>query len=835
MTSPAIVSWQQWLEHLAVNKTDMPVPLNTLQELQLWERIIRDDMAGRSNASARGLARHASRAYALIREYLIDTIELEGAGDEAEALHRWITAIAQHIPRQNRILTADLPELLRPRIAQAAGREHILLDGFDSFTPLQQSLIHTMQTGGIHLEAVTIERAPASISVIACPDAITEYRHVARQISQIMQNAPETKIAVAISRQVNDSETLHRILDETLLPTNDLHLNTDRVIQSVNTDGTALAELPLIRQLLDMLRLAGTQGARSSELTPLLFSPGVKGHAEERLERAELDASIREQNRHYLTFTSLQAMAEAQGLPHLADVMKQLSAWQIKKRHTAGEWIRSVHTLLQGIGFLQAESSGRRSGEIRQLNAFRDCLTSLIAVDAVSEPMRWQAFLSLLVSVCSSTTVSATARYPHISVVALEQLTGKNFDLIFALGIDEEALPKPAQPVSLLPFSLQRRYALPGSTSAIAFAESEFLWNKVLRAAPHLHVSFARNREERKLGPSPFLTGIEVVEHTTTEEPIKTIEIETFDDAPAIPLTDSEKVTGGSSIIKQQSLCPFRAFASHRLGIAPLGETEPGIDSSEKGLLIHHALQYIWERVRSQHALLELDESEVEILLDSAVEHAWQKSHVDASETARRFERMRMRNVLSKWLDLERSRPPFKVERCEKPYRLELPQSGAIRFPVKLKADRIDLDGDGHKVLIDYKTGKKQTIGRWFGERIAEPQLPLYAMAEELGADDAACFARVRNGDMGFEGLSGEETGIKGIAVYKGKDEEAADWSELLTCWSRRIDALAVEFVEGRCDVSPQDAHACDYCGLEALCRIDEIGIDRDEESEETA
>jgi len=86
---------------------------------------------------------------------------------------------------------------------------------------------------------------------------------------------------------------------------------------------------------------------------------------------------------------------------------------------------------------------------------------------------------------------------------------------------------------------------------------------------------------------------------------------------------------------------------------------------------------------------------------------------------------------------------------------------------------------------------------------------------------------------MGFEGLCGNDTGIRGISVYKGSDEQAEDWPALLAVWRQRINALAGEFVSGRSEVMPRDASACQYCGLEAVCRIDEIGFPDDEMDEE--
>jgi len=98
-----------------------------------------------------------------------------------------------------------------------------------------------------------------------------------------------------------------------------------------------------------------------------------------------------------------------------------------------------------------------------------------------------------------------------------------------------------------------------------------------------------------------------------------------------------------------------------------------------------------------------------------------------------------------------------------------------------------------------------------------------------LGVDDAVAFARVRSGDMAFEGLCGDDIGIKGIVGCDGKRGLPDDWQSVLDDWKLNINALATEFVEGRCDVAPRDAAACNYCGFEAICRIDEMTIVADQ------
>ena len=818
VSTPAVESWEAWLTGLALTQTDLPLPYTELQERQLWERIIADDMG--KGAFGPGLARHASVAYRLMREYRIDAAELAGGGEEAEALGRWLEAMQAALAREGRMLAADLPALLLPHIGGLVSVPSILLDGFDDPTPMQQCLLQALHAHGAGLSSVAAGEPPVQMSLTACADAEAEYRHVARRIVACIEADAHARIAVVTSRQASDVETLRRILDETLLPSSEASL----AMQAVNMPGTPLADQPLVCQSLALLGLAGRHGALLTELAPLLFSPGIRGFAGERTARARLDARLREDNRYYIGFGGLLHQPEMQAMPKLAEAVRALAAWDGSAR-PASEWVKAVHALLQDMGFLQATAAERSSGEIRQLNAFREALASLVAVDAIHAKLEWGAFLSLLSSLCRQTPFALPVHHPQVSVLPLEQITGLRFDCVFALAFDEDALPLPAQPAPLLPFAVQRRHALPGATPALAYEASAFLWQQLRQAAPRLHISFAQSRDERVLHASSLLAGMAASSAAPASEAQTACITEAYDDAPPVPLAPHESVAGGSDIIRNQSACPFRAFATHRLALAPLGETRPGIEPREKGSLIHHALQHIWEHLKSQQALLALDAEAAASLIGAAIDHAWGKVRIPVTEASRGYERQRMAAVLHEWLEEERKRPSFTVERCEKPYSLSLPTDAAVQFTVKLKADRIDRDGDGRKILIDYKSGQKQTVGQWIGARMEQPQLPLYSMAEGLGADDAVCFARVRSGECGFEGLSGEDTGIEGVLPCDGKRHRPDDWPALLEAWKQGIDALAGEFVRGRTEVAPRNSKACAHCGLEAVCRIDEIGF----------
>ena len=111
------------------------------------------------------------------------------------------------------------------------------------------------------------------------------------------------------------------------------------------------------------------------------------------------------------------------------------------------------------------------------------------------------------------------------------------------------------------------------------------------------------------------------------------------------------------------------------------------------------------------------------------------------------------------WLALEAGRQPFTVESCEE--RLQDVHVGNLKL--NLRADRIDQLPDGSRLLLDYKTGNVSTAS-WDGDRLDDPQLPLYAAYGNVENVSGILFARIRSGKIEFEGRvrDAQRTALRG-------------------------------------------------------------------------
>jgi hypothetical protein len=87
-------------------------------------------------------------------------------------------------------------------------------------------------------------------------------------------------------------------------------------------------------------------------------------------------------------------------------------------------------------------------------------------------------------------------------------------------------------------------------------------------------------------------------------------------------------------------------------------------------------------------------------------------------------------------------------------------------------------------------------------------------LAQGLRVDAVALLSlSPREKDMGFSGRA------RDASLLAGKMKEQQGWDQLTTSWQQQIRQLVHDHVLGLAAVAPLPG-ACDYCHLDALCRI---------------
>jgi len=179
--------------------------------------------------------------------------------------------------------------------------------------------------------------------------------------------------------------------------------------------------------------------------------------------------------------------------------------------------------------------------------------------------------------------------------------------------------------------------------------------------------------------------------------------------------------------------------------------------------------------------------------------------------------------LLAVWLEVEARRAPFRVIACEE--RHELDVEG---LPVRVVIDRIDQLADGRLVVIDYKSGRNDSVESWAEARIKEPQLPIYAALAFPDRDVAAvALARITPDKPAFLGVSEDEGLLPEMKPLDAQrrlyaEEDFPDWPSLRRLWAQRLTDVAREVRDGAAAVVFYAAKDLEYCDVRALLRIAE-------------
>jgi ATP-dependent helicase/nuclease subunit B len=458
------------------------------------------------------------------------------------------------------------------------------------------------------------------------------------------------------------------------------------------------------------------------------------------------------------------------------------------------------------------------STEYQAAERFRELLATLATGDALFGAHSRESAQRILRRAARETPFQAQTGVPRIWVSGQALDPFLHYDGLWVSNCSDEQWPPPVAPVALLPVRLQRQYGVIAAGAEAQLTHARELQSRWQRRAAHCVFSYADATEAGLTAPSPLLpTYASAASPALVPQPHwhamrdSAPVLESLWDELAPPYAAGER-TRGVATLRAQSRCAFRGFAETRLDVQALDRPIPGFNEAERGEIVHHALEHVWSVLGDSTALQALNVLQQGLLLNDAAAEALEIvcKRRDPGKRWRLREHVRLQNLLSKWLDVERGRAPFSVEALET--NDQVARFAGLDFRVRI--DRIDRLQDGARVLLDYKTGAASAD--WRGERPDNPQLPIYALLRP-DALVAVAYAKVNAAESSFAAES--ERSKVFPRSHATQLEGMASFADLVQLWSRRLQRIAGEFAAGQAQVEPT-VKACQSCHLQGLCRV---------------
>lgn len=869
-------SWIQrlWQDYCSSQLGPTPLILTTQQEQIVWEEILNQSPTNDALLQLSATAELAKSAWGTLKQWQVSTDHPAFAlTEDSSAFQLWAEQFQIKCHENHWASTPELLDLVHEKIA--AGHiqlpKKIILVGFTEYTPQQKGLftlcsslntkVHFFsehstiphQTQGL----IGLINEDTEIYTMACwakslleRSTAVNIDCAAISIGCVVPHLEKTrdKILHTFSQVFSAEKTL--TLDPTTLPFN-------------ISAGKSLSTYPIIHSALLLLQL-NTQTITNENVSHLLHTPFIADAEDEHIKRAQFDVRIRNAN---LTITSLNQLLHttdkinlAQSCPQLAKHIKNYITYKNQKIQPLlpSEWAHVFTELLTILGWPGERSVN--SQEYQVIQRWLELLHEYQTLDYILSLQTYQQALHYLEHLATKTIFQVQSPEAPIQILGLLEAAAIPFDYLWVMGLDDTTWPPAAKPNPFIPQRLQKSLNMPHASAERELIYSRQLTEQFKQSAQHCLFSYPLKSADNELRPSSLITHVNetTIEALTLSKVTSPAEIifqssqcEVIQDNEAPSILPEEKIRGGARIFKQQAACPFKAFVEIRLHAQPIEPIQIGLRAQDRGMIVHKTLELIWRTLQSSENLSNLSTEELTTLIKEcgtiAIEQmTGKKIHAIRYLT---LELQRLIKLIFDWLMIEKERPPFKVIAQEK----EISATFA-NIPLTLRVDRIDELADGTYLIIDYKTGKNNSMKSWFSERPDEPQLPLYCLLQPNNTIGIA-FAEIHPDLLSFKGICQHDIDIPSIKPIfevsytshlkqKNQEEnlqcdnqgekldhqnqtyenrgEKSNWQKQMQEWTKILNQLGNDFYQGKAAVDPKIEESCQHCHLHALCRIHE-------------
>jgi len=839
--TPAIMPFRSWVraihkQALTLGLTDRAV-MPALLVQKAWRNIIDTDTSVQLLDVA-GASRAAMQAWDVSCAWHCRNKEEHYLSVDQFAWQRWMMRYTDWLDSEQAVDEALLPDEL-VRILKAASPEQqasllpdvLILEGYLQLPVQLAALLETIEQCDT---CVVIRKTEptAVVHTVSYADDSAELLGIATQMRAELERDPSQSLGLVVPDLQQRRDRVVRAFERVFYPMmSPVQIRAQVPAYEVSL-GQSLALQPVVAAGLILLKLVASS-ISGNELSAMLLCPYWKAANVEARRREQLDRRFREGRVRQLTLEQLGKKLDKGS--QLTPLVKSLVKRRNLKLATLSEWAKRFSTW---SSVLEWPGASIDSEEYQAVSSWLECLDDMQVLDD-GKKLRFQDAYAQLKNLAEDRIFQLETPAAPIQVMGRLESHGLNFDCLWVAGLDDEQWPPKGSPSAFLSIKEQKTCNVPGSSAALRLelAEKEYaLW---ATQAPLLITSGVQLRDGTTLSRAsvptfePSMQNIEIAQQRLAclqldAEPVNPLQqmaqtrvLEAIDDFNGPALDAGTKVNGGARLFENQALCPFRAFALHRLRIRPLEEVGIGLDARQHGTLLHAALELFWRDVGSHEKLMQMDPLQLDALLKDVVQQSMQTQEVP--DELSELELVRVTTLMREWLEqCEMPRQPFTIQKLE--HQLELEHGGVI---MNVIIDRIDRVGDTLAV-IDYKTGVNNRINTWADQRISNPQLPLYVLSDSEIA--AASFAQVASNQCRFVGVASDDqtlpkvsTGLKASA-QRDNGEPLTKWAQWRAHWQVSLDDIASEVRQGVATVTPMKA-ACTYCELKSLCRIDSTQV----------
>ena len=771
-TTPRVASINHFIKAGAAQClpfSDRPKLLSPEAELLLWQEL--------GERESERLCALAADAWRLVHAYRVDLDdEAFAATINSRMFRRWARRFRERLRQAGLITQAELADLL-PGNAQ---RLHLV--AFDVVTPQVVDFLRRSERAG----GVVRQHQPGAMrngpqKRVESGNRASEIHAAAQWARRVLARYPTAHIGVVFPYL------------------------TDAYFAIVHAFGVEFADAP------EAVNISGG--------TPLREQP-IWRDAELILRLALAEISHREwqrvQHSRWLTLgTPLAMPAESPEMLHVthlsraSGVLRRLASRsrEFPHRQSFGLWVDAFRSLLALAGWSASNTASVQYQAYRQLT---DCLERYSGFEQLPNLTGADA-LQTLERLLSSRLFAPQRPPAPVQVLGYLETTGLVFSHLWAAGLQDTAWPASPRPNPLLPVALQRLHGVPRTDHLM---EGEFATEQMRRwrrACRYLVVSHAVDDSEERHRCSSLVESIPPI---TIERLVPRFRVRRHPWLSVPPRGTLQPVTqawgspvqgtvtrGGTSLLRDQAQCPFRAWAIHRLGLTEAREPHNYPDAIERGILVHDALFALYSEGAGGFTAAQIER---------AVAATLNKRLRPAPEIFRQHEGVRIRRLLQAWVDFDSKRPDFSIVGLERKERLALPG-----LELTLRIDRIDRDTKTNAhIVIDYKTGNVTAKGL-LAERLTEPQLPMYALTDPTIR--STLYAQIGSDTVTFKGLASDEMTLGKARVQPLSKEE---WEDLTARWRSQIEALARAFRAGHAALDPSSRSVCDNCHLPSFCRV---------------